>query len=106
MNIEFNRGSEKQPKHDEEIIWFNPTHGGGFGSLGFQTRQGVVEYQWEELDDDGYPTGVSFVYQEGEEPIEGCQLIVLINGIEIDSDNVFWANSDAVFDMLEKELEK
>ena len=53
---------EKQPEDGAEVIFWDPKNGGEF-------EECEVELQWEEWDSNG-PTGVSYPYNEGEEPME------------------------------------
>lgn len=80
---------EEKPKHEQDIIWLRVR--GDYGFFGFEPREVTVEYQWEEIDDEGYLTGVGIIYTEGDNPPENCQLLVLAEGFEIQETDLWMA---------------
>lgn len=101
VNLQFHKFSEKAPKHNEHVLWFNPV--GFFGSLEVSPEPGKVEYSWEEIDRDGYPTGHSFCYN-GEAEIPSCRLMIAI-GPSYASDSTYWVSTEEVLDLVEADIE-
>lgn len=50
------------PKHGEDIIVLDGVE--RFGFTGFNPTPAMVQYSWEELEEDGSPNGMSYCYEE------------------------------------------
>jgi hypothetical protein len=60
ITFDFYIPDEKLPKHDEEIVFIRKV--AHFGNEYFDVRSGIIEYVWEEVDENGEYTGNSLFY--------------------------------------------
>ena len=86
----WNIAAEKKPSHGEGIIWLKVQS--SFGSWGFEPREVTAEYHWVEVGEDG-DTGNAVCYEEGDEPLEGHRLAILVDGWELQETDL-WMNID------------
>mgnify|MGYP003345377661 CR=1 FL=1 len=93
VTITFNKTSEKKPENQESIIWLRTTS--SFGYQGFEPREVDVEYQWTELDEDGYETGNSYTFESNEDfsNNEKMRLDLLFDGY-IAAPNDLWVSQE------------
>lgn len=92
VTMTWNLVSEQAPAHQESIIWLRVAS--SFGSYGFEPREVEVEYIWQGIDDQGYPTGEDIIYEDGDEPISGCRLMVLFDGWEPNPTDLWMSQVD------------
>ena len=60
ITFEFYTPEEKLPKHDETIVYISKQS--SFGMEYFDVKVGIIEYVWEELDENGEYNGNSVCY--------------------------------------------
>jgi len=84
--------AEEKPKHNQDILWLQVRS--SFAAYGFDPKEITVEYQWEEVDAEGYPTGTGIIYTEGDEPPENCRMILLAEGWEMQETDLWMAVED------------
>jgi hypothetical protein len=103
VTFTFHTIEEKKPKHDQEIVYLRI--GSEFGYAFFEPKVLQAEYRWEEIDEDGYPTGDDVIYN-GESPkeMEGHKLILLDeDGWELDN-KALWMPVSEWLEIQEKIL--
>lgn len=93
VNLPFHRFKEKQPKHEQEIIWLQT--GLSFDSDTINIRQLTVRKVWVEVDNDGCTTGNSICYTKGDEknPPENHTLMTEFDDVYAD-DDFLWMDID------------
>lgn len=60
ITFDFYTPEEKIPKHDETIVYISKRS--SFGTEYFDVKVGIIEYVWEELDENGEYNGNSLYY--------------------------------------------
>ena len=101
VTMTWNLFSEKKPTHGQSVIWLQITS--SFDAWGFRPRELTVEYQWSELDEDGYDTGNGAWYEEGDEPLKGHRLVILADGWEM-SETDLWMSIEEYETFLEDNI--
>lgn len=81
-----------KPKHEQSIIWLKVDS--SFGAYGFDPCEVTAEYQWVEVDEDGYETGISTLYENGDTTLEGNKLVVLADGWEMEDTDLWMATEE------------
>lgn len=94
--LNFRKFSDECPSDGQEIFFIENDN--FYGS--YEIRYGTVEHQWEEYDDEGHPTGTTFVIEEGESPPPNTSLKVLVDQCLM-QDGMLWVACTAVDAMLE-----
>lgn len=64
LNLSFVSIKEKLPEHKQEICYLRLINETSHQSTGICT--GTFTYEWIEVDEEGCPTGVSIVYNDGD----------------------------------------
>lgn len=100
VSFEFKRASEEIPPHDAEIIYVD-CHD-FYGSYEF--RFGTVEWQWEEIDEEGRSTGNSYLYEPDEPQPPDTKLIAIVDHRVIGEDEgeMLWSMATDIDSALEK----
>lgn len=86
VDIHFYTIAERRPKHQEKIIWLSEVN--SFHLTGFDPREIEVEYQWTEIDDEGYETGGAISYN-GYDLIGNFRLDIMFDGYIV-QDKTLW----------------
>lgn len=102
VTITFHRFGEKQPEHNQDIIWLEDTT--SFGYSGFKPRHVSAEYYWQGvyLDSKGQlvPTGHDVGYSpdlgepEPDEPSMSYKLSIMTNTGHPFTNEDLWVSED------------
>ena len=96
INLKFYSFKERQPFHQQEILFINKRH--IYESDGYGITSETIELQWVD-----YDCGDCYCYN-GEDSVEHCSLCVLVNGFDMtDSEDCFWMSTDSYWDAICKE---
>ncbi len=88
VSIIFYTMAERQPKHNEHVIWLRPT--GSFGFDGFDPQEVNAEYCWFQLDEDGTFSGNQMMYSSRNKIAPaGYKLEIMFDG-EVVDDFTLW----------------
>ena len=104
ITLNFYTLTEKQPKHDEEVILLLKRQ--GLGVVGFDPYESTIEWLWEEFDSEGICTGDYINYQEGgnEDSIDMSNYRLIMvdsqSGTFLDENNCYWCPIDEFYNAV------
>lgn len=113
IKIPFYTFTERSPSHNQEVIYL--TKVSVFDQEGFEPREGIVEYSWEDYDKDGSREGSSSCYIEeydGTPPLGAiiknedgsyCKLECIVDGY-YSEDISYWTPVDEYHSAFDIEL--
>lgn len=102
ITLNFYTIEEKQPKFNEEVILILKRH--SFGYSGFEPVETIIEFLWEEYDEEGLSTGDYINYSEDdseEEMLKDNYRLVMVDqqsGTFLDKDNCLWCPMNEFYD--------
>ena len=84
INLKFYSFKERQPFHQQEILFINKRH--IYESDGYGITSETVDYYW--IDDDG-----NAACYNGEDSVEGYGLCIGVRGFDMtDNEDCFWSS--------------
>lgn len=79
VQIKFYTMEEKQPRHEQKIVWIRKYSSWGYDYYEHEATCAV--YLWTQVDDKDCPTGTFIPYNEGDDlTSEGFRLEILLDG--------------------------
>lgn len=100
VTFTFYKISEKKPEHQQEIVWMHPIS--SFDYYGFEPKSCTVEYQWSEVDEEGFATGNAICYIDGDTDTPENHKIEILFGSWYAKDDWLWMDINDYQELLEE----